>query len=147
MRISTSYFTVLFVSVAFRWCCLATVFGGVPIFDENGRQTIQRHISTIYIHRNIIRLALIHLLFHYKRYCDSYSLHTIIRPKIRVCFLFQFLRPLLFFSFLSHFSLISFSVNKQTEENPILKKKKLTACATFPPPALIKPPGFSPLNC
>lgn len=35
MRISTGF--VLFVlSAAFRWCCVATVFGGVPIFDENG---------------------------------------------------------------------------------------------------------------
>ncbi|KAK4020050.1 hypothetical protein OUZ56_002046 [Daphnia magna] len=35
MRISTSYVAVLFITVAFRWCCFATVFGGVPIFDEN----------------------------------------------------------------------------------------------------------------
>ncbi|XP_046446105.1 inactive tyrosine-protein kinase transmembrane receptor ROR1-like isoform X5 [Daphnia pulex] len=35
MRISTSYFAVFFVAIAFRWCCFATVFGGVPIFDEN----------------------------------------------------------------------------------------------------------------
>lgn len=37
MRISTSYVAVLFITVAFRWCCFATVFGGVPIFDENGK--------------------------------------------------------------------------------------------------------------
>jgi len=40
MRISTSYFAVFFVAVAFRWCCFATVFGGVPIFDENGKLPI-----------------------------------------------------------------------------------------------------------
>jgi hypothetical protein len=42
MRISTSYFAVFFVAIAFRWCCFATVFGGVPIFDENGKLPIHK---------------------------------------------------------------------------------------------------------